>query len=143
MSLCHHPSAHAKDIDEEAEERRLETFLKLEAGTLTIAAFFLAIAIFVATRPFMPAGAFRKIVTPTVIILAGFVLLHFKITTGRMNDVKTTFEAGRDVICENRSSRSGARSIVINRSLGWKLDGDVFVNPEFERPFHTARCIKQ
>lgn len=119
----------------------METFFTLEAGTLTIAAFFLAVAIFVATRPFMPAGAFPKIVIPTVLILASFIGLHFKITSGRMDAVKTAFTDGLKVICENRSSREGARSIVISQALGWSLDGDVFVNPEFERPFHTARCV--
>ncbi len=119
----------------------LETFLTLEAGTLTISAFFLAVAVFVATRPFMPTGAFRKIVIPTAIILAVFVALHFKITSGRMDAVKAAFDNQQEVICENRSSLEGARSIVISQALGWSLEGDVFVNPDFERPFHTARCV--
>ncbi len=119
----------------------METFLVLEAGTLTIAAFFLAVAIFVSTRPFMPAGAFRKIVIPTAIVLAALVALHYKVTSGRMDTVKAAFNNQQEVICENRSSREGARSIVISQALGWSLEGDVFVNPDFERPFHTARCV--
>ncbi len=124
-----------------SEANDMKTFLVLEAGTLTIAAFFLGIAIFVATRPFMPPGAFRRIVVPTAIVLAALVGIHYKITSGRMEAVKTAFENGAEVICENRSSRQGAPSIVISRELGWKLEGDLLTNPEFSRPFHTARCI--
>jgi len=119
----------------------LDTFFRLEAGTLTIAAFFLAIAIFVATRPFMPAGAFRKIVIPTAIVLALLVGLHYRMTTGRMEEVKATFNRGGDIVCENRGTRTGPPSIVISQSLGWKLEGDIFTNPDFSRPFHSARCV--
>ncbi len=119
----------------------MNTFLTLEAGTLTIAAFFLGVAIFVATRPFMAPGAFRRIVIPTAIVLAALVGLHYKITSGRMDEVKAAFDDGAEVICENRSTRNGPPSIVISKKLGWTLEGDVFTNPEFSRPFHSARCI--
>ncbi len=89
----------------------------------------------------MPAGTFRKIVPATVLVLAALIGLHYKATTGRMAKVITTFNSNGDVICENRTNRNAAQSIVINQSKGWKLEGEVFTNPEFTRPFHTARCI--
>jgi hypothetical protein len=119
----------------------VNNFFRLEAGTLSIAAFFLLVAIFISTRPFMPAGTFRKIVPATVLVLAALIGLHYKATTGRMAKVITTFNSNGDVICENRTNRNAAQSIVINQSKGWKLEGEVFTNPEFTRPFHTARCI--
>ncbi|HFD87929.1 MAG TPA: hypothetical protein ENJ35_09680 [Gammaproteobacteria bacterium] len=116
-------------------------FLRLEAGTLTISAFFLLVAIFISTRPFMPAGTFRKVVPITAIVLAAFIGLHYKMTTSRMASVITAFNNNGDVICENRTNRNAAQSIVISKSLGWKLDGEIFTNPDFVRPFHSARCV--
>ena len=116
-------------------------FLRLEAGTLTIAVFFLAVAVFIATRPFMPAGTFKKLVPATMLVLAILVSLHYKMTTSRMLKVIDTFNANGDVICENRTNRNAAQSIVINKAQGWKLTGDLFSNPDFVRPFHTARCV--
>jgi len=119
----------------------MNTFLELEAGNLTIAAFFMMIAIIVATRPFVRPAVKKGL----FIIFIGFFTFiiggHYYITTGRMEGVKTSFLKGEEIVCENRMHRKAAQGIVISQKTSWSLDGDEFVNPDYNRPFHAARCI--
>ncbi len=118
------------------------SFFILEGGNLTIALFFILIAIFVSTREFIDKKARRFILFATIF---GFLLLimgHFIITTKRMDGVKKAFSEGKEVICENRLHRKAAQSIKIAKERGWSLDGDNFVNPIYNRPFHSSRCIE-
>jgi len=119
----------------------MNTFLILEAGNLTIAAFFFLIAVIVATRPFV-----RTVVKKTIFaaVLGLFTIIvggHYYITFERMEGVKEVFSEGGDIVCENRMHRKSAQGIVISQKTAWNLDGDEFVNPDYNRGFHAARCI--
>ncbi|MBT4731548.1 hypothetical protein HOB87_06235 [Candidatus Woesearchaeota archaeon] len=116
-------------------------FLELEGGYLAIAGFVLVVTVFVTTREFMPKSAFKKgmlYVSAVLILLIG---THFKITTDRMQSVSSAFNNDKDIVCENRIIRKAAQSLVINRSRGWLLTNDIFSSSEYNRVFHSARCL--
>ncbi len=119
----------------------MDLFLKLEAGNLTIAFFFLVIAIIVATRPFVRPQVKKFILFTVVSIFTILIAGHYIITTSRMAEVRENFMAGKEIECESRLNRKAAQSVVVSKKLGWKLEGDLFTNPNYERPFHSARCI--
>ncbi len=123
----------------------MEKFLELEGGYLGIGLFILLATIFVTTRPFVGGGKAWKKGVPFVLFgVAGFILSHYFVTTSRMDDVKTRFQNGNPVICENRAIRKVAQSIIIDpkKPQGWVLEGDVFKSPEYSRAFHSARCLE-
>ena len=119
----------------------MKMFLQLEAGNLTIALFFLLIAIIVATRPFVRPAVKKFILFTVIAVFSLLIAGHYIITTGRMADVKTAFANGKEVECESRLNRKAAQSVVVSKKTGWHLEGDLFTNPNYERVFHTARCI--
>jgi len=119
----------------------MEKFIELEAGYLFIGLVILLVTLFVTTRPFMSKGALKKGMLWVSLVLAFFIGLHFKITTERMSEVKMAFNEGKTVICESRATRKVAQSVDINKEREWKLEGDIFVSPNYSRPFHTARCL--
>jgi hypothetical protein len=119
----------------------MQKFFILEGGYLVIALFILAVTLFVATRPFMSKGAVKKGLIGVGSVLAIFIGAHYYITSSRMAAVKTAFEEDRPVICESRMQRKVAQSIVVQRSNDWHMEGDNFVSPNYNRPFHSARCI--
>jgi hypothetical protein len=122
----------------------MQRFLYLEGAYLILAAIVLLITLFVTTRPFMGRGAVKKGMGAVTLFLAAAIGLHYYITTKRMAEVKRTFEKGGKVLCESRMLRKAAQSIEISKRYGdWRLEGDYFVSPHFERPFFTARCIVQ
>lgn len=117
-------------------------FLELEAAYIVISIFILVVTAFVTTRPFVGKNAF-KIGFPLVfVMLSFFVILHFIITTNRMEGVSQRFNEGKPVICENKVQRKTEQSVIITKEKGWTLKNDLFSNPEYVRSFHTARCIK-
>ncbi|MCK5110104.1 MAG: hypothetical protein KAQ94_01195 [Arcobacteraceae bacterium] len=123
----------------------MENFLELEGGYLAIGAFALGAAIFVGTRPFVGNGqAWKKTVPFILITMAGFISAHYWVTTSRMADVKQRFISGGPVICESKAVRKVAQSIIIDpkSSQNWTLIEDEFHSPEFERGFHSARCLE-
>jgi hypothetical protein len=120
-------------------------FLELEGGYLVIGVFALLIALFVGTRPFVGNGkAWKKTVPFVAITMAGFIGAHYLVTTSRMADVKNRFNKGGAVICESKALRKVAQSIIIDpkKPQGWTLIGDEFHSPEYERSFHSARCLE-
>jgi hypothetical protein len=119
----------------------MNLFLQLEAGNMTIGLFFLLIAIIVATRPFVRTAVKRFILFTVVTVFTILIAGHYIITTERMNAVKTAFANGKEIECESRMNRKAAQSVVVSKKLGWSLEGDLFSNPNYERTFHTARCI--
>jgi len=119
----------------------MSKFLELEGGYLVIALIILLVTAFVSTRPFMSKGAFKKGMLWTSLVLVFFIGLHFKITTDRMKSVKEAFANNHTVICESRATRKVAQSVDIDKSREWSLEGDLFVSPNYSRPFHAARCI--
>lgn len=119
----------------------MQKFLYLEGGYIILGAFVLIVTLFVTTRPFMSKSAKKKglsIVTGILVLMIGG---HYWVTTERMKEVKQAFKRGDAIICESRMLRKGAQSIILKKSLGWKLEGDYFVSEAYTRPFFTARCI--
>jgi len=119
----------------------MEKFLELEGGYLFIALVILAVTLFVTTRPFMSKGSVKKGLTGVGLFLLLAIGMHYKITTERMATVKAAFEAGKTIICESRAQRKVAQSVDISKANEWSIQGDVFVSPHYNRPFHTARCL--
>lgn len=120
----------------------MSTFFELEIPYIVIALFFLGVTAFVTTRDFMPKVAFKRGMIGVATVFAIFIAWHYKITTDRMAEVKQLFKEGKTVICENKMRREIMPSVLINKKFGWSLKGDLFTNPEYERDFHTARCVK-
>ncbi len=119
------------------------SFLELEGGYLAIAIFVLGVTAFVTTRNFMAKNSFKIGMLSVGAFFTLAILLHYFITIQRMNEVKEAFKNGNNVICESRATRKVAQSLTINQKLGWTLEGDVFISNEYERGFHTARCIAE
>ncbi len=123
----------------------MEKFLELEGGYLAIGIFALAVAVFIGTRKFVGDGqAWKKTVPFVTITMAGFIGAHYWVTTSRMADVKARFINGGAVICESKAVRKVAQSIIIDpkKPQGWVLIGDMFQSPEYNRGFHSARCLE-
>ena len=116
-------------------------FLELEGGYLGISTFILMATIFVTTRPFMGKNSFKYGVSGVFLVLSIAIISHYIVTINRMNEVQTAFLSGKNVICESKAVRKVAQSLVINQKLGWTIKDDIFISSEFERGFHTARCI--
>jgi hypothetical protein len=119
----------------------MEQFLVLEAAYIAIAVFILVITAFVTTRDFMPKVAFKRGMIGVFSVFAIMISLHYVVTLKRMDGVAKIFNEGNTVICENKMRRTISQSVLISKKLGWHLDGDYFKNPDFERDFHTARCV--
>jgi hypothetical protein len=119
----------------------MELFFELEIVYIVIALFFLAVTLFVTTRAFMPKVAFKRGMISVTLLFVVMINLHFSLTTKRMDGVKEIFNEGGVIICENKMRRTISRSILISQELGWKIEGDKFTSPNYERDFHTARCI--
>jgi len=119
----------------------MQKFFILEGGYLFIGLFILSITLFVSTRSFMPKGGYKKAMMLMMLIIAFFIGAHYKITTSRMEKVRTAFEKNKPILCESRMLRKVAQSVTIQKSKEWSMDGDLFVSPHYSRPFHSARCI--
>jgi len=119
-------------------------FLELEGGYLIIALFILVVTVIVTTREFVGEGkAWKKAIPFILLILVGFIFSHYYFTVDRMESVKNHFKNGGAVICESRMVRKMAQSIIIDpkKPQGWVLEGDIFKSPQYERVFHSARCL--
>ncbi|WP_457744254.1 hypothetical protein [Sulfurimonas sp.] len=119
----------------------MDRFFELEIPYLVIMLFFMAVILFVTTRSFMPKGAFKKGMLGVFTIFAIMIGLHFYVTTARMQGVKNIFNEGKVIICENKMRRTISQSVLISKKFGWRIEGDYFKNPNFERDFHMARCV--
>ena len=120
----------------------MELFFELEAVYLVIGAFIMTITAVVTTRDFVPKVAFKRGMLGVGGFLVIMITFHYNMTTSRMAGVKEIFNNGETIICENKMRRTISRSVLLSQKLGWSLDGDEFVNPEYERNFHTSRCIE-
>ncbi|RLA76299.1 MAG: hypothetical protein DRG30_03160 [Epsilonproteobacteria bacterium] len=119
----------------------MQKFFILEGGNLVIALFFVLVIVFVTTRPFMPRGSFIKGIAGILVVVAILVGWHYSSTANRMAKVKSAFETDQAVVCESRMQRRAAQSVIIKKSLEWSMDGDNFISPNYNRSFHSARCI--
>ena len=119
----------------------MKTFFYLEGAYLILAGIVLLITLFVTTRPFMSKNAPKKGLSGVFLVLAVMIGAHYYITTGRMAEVKGAFEQNRSILCESRMQRKVSQVVHIKKENGWRLEGDNFVSPYYERPFFIARCI--
>ena len=120
----------------------MELFFELEAVYLVIGVFIMTVTAIVTTRDFVPKVAFKRGMLGVGGFLVFMIGFHYNMTTSRMEGVKEIFNAGETVVCENKMRRSVSRSVLISKDFGWSIEGDKFVNPEYERDFHTSRCIE-
>ncbi len=119
----------------------MDRFIELELAYIVIMLFFLGVTAFVTTRDFMPKVAFKRGMIGVFSVFAVMIAAHYMVTTKRMNGVAEIFNEGKKVICENKMRRTISQSVIISKDLGWRLQDDYFKNPDFERDFHTARCV--
>ncbi|RXJ57610.1 hypothetical protein [Candidatus Marinarcus aquaticus] len=120
----------------------MKLFFELEAAYIVIGIFILAVTAFVTTRPFVGRNAFKIGFPGVFLILTFFIIAHYVVTTNRMNDVETRFIDHKPVICENRVQRKVNPSVIISQAQGWSLNEHIFTNPQYNRGFHTARCLE-
>ncbi len=119
----------------------MELFFELEIVYLVIGVFILSVTAFVTTRDFVPAVAFKRGMISVSMFLATMISIHYYMTTTRMDGVKELFSEGETIICENKMRRTISQSVLISRDLGWRLDGDLLKSDDYERDFHTSRCV--
>jgi len=119
----------------------MELFLELEIVYIVIGIFILSITAIVTTRDFVPKGAFKKGMLFVGAFVAIMIVGHYSVTTSRMENVKEMFNNGETIICENKMRRTVSRSVLLSQELGWRVEGDLFKNDDYERDFHTSRCI--
>lgn len=119
----------------------MELFLELEIVYIVIGIFILSVTAFVTTREFMPKGAFKKGFISVATMVTLMVAFHYNLTVSRMNGVEELFNAGETIICENKMRRTVSRSVLLSQKLGWRLEDHLFKNDDYERDFHTSRCV--
>jgi len=120
----------------------MELFFELEVVYIIIGIFILSVTAFVTTRDFIPKVAFKRGMLGVGAFLFFMITFHYNMTVTRMSNVKELFNQGETIICENKMRRTISRSVILSKKLGWSIDGDRFVNSDYERDFHTSRCIE-
>jgi len=119
----------------------MELFFELEIVYLVIGTFILSVTAFVTTRDFVPRVAFKRGMISVSMALATMIAIHYYLTTTRMTGVQEIFKEGATVICENKMQRTISQSVLISKDLNWRLEGNLFVNDDYVRDFHTSRCV--
>jgi len=119
----------------------MDLFIELELPYLAIGMFILSITAFVTTRDFVPRVAFKRGMISVTMGLATLIGFHFYSTTTRMSNVEKIFAAGETVICENKMRRTISQSVLISPKMGWRVEDHLFKHPDYERDFHTSRCV--
>lgn len=120
----------------------MDLFLELEIVYIVIGTFILSITAFVTTRDFVPRGAFKKGMLFVGTFVAIMIGAHYSVTTTRMENVENIFEKGDMIICENKMRRTISRSVLLSKKQGWIIKNHLFKHPDYERDFHTSRCIE-
>ncbi len=120
----------------------MDLFLELEIVYIIIGIFILSVTAFVTSRDFVPAGAFKKGMSFVGLFVTIMIGAHYNTTTSRMSNVEKMFEEGQTIICENKMRRTISRSILLSQKLGWRVENHLFKNGDYERDFHTSRCIE-
>ena len=118
-------------------------FIELEVVYIVIGIFILVVTAIATTYPDnLPKGAFKKGLIGVGIDLTIMIVSHYYITTARMEGVKEIFNEGDTIICENKMQRTISRSVLISKSMGWRLDGHFFTSDEHVRDFHPSRYLQ-
>jgi len=120
----------------------IQKFFFLEGAYLLLGLFTLLITLFVTTRPFMEKTSVKRGLFWVFLVVTIMIGGHYAVTYNRMLEVRTAFENGETIICENRATRKVAPTVIINKAQEWILeDDDNFVSPNYSRAFFSARCI--
>ncbi len=120
----------------------MSKFFYLEGAYLILGLVILLVTLFVVTRPFMGRFAKRYGLIIVFLFLAILISGHYYITLNRMKEVKRAFLEGKEIICENRVNRQASQSIIIQKDRsGWRVEGDFFKSPLFNRDFFLSRCV--
>ena len=120
----------------------IQNFFFLEGAYLLLGLFTLLITLFVTTRPFMAKTSVKRGLFWVSLVIAIMIGGHYTVTSNRMAEVRTAFENGETIICENRATRKVAPTVIINKAQEWVLEDDNnFVSPNYSRSFFSARCI--
>ncbi|MDO8454370.1 MAG: hypothetical protein Q7S59_07355, partial [Sulfurimonas sp.] len=109
---------------------------------IVIGIFILGVTAFVTTKDFVPKVAFKRGMLSVVLLFSIMIGAHYFMTTARMSGVKEIFNEGGTIICENKMHRTVSQSVLISKELEWRLEGNLFVSDNYERDFHTSRCIE-
>lgn len=117
-------------------------FLSVELPYLVIALLILAGALFVATRPFVPPTFLSRGVPSLSIILFIAIGTHFVISEQRREALLQQFLQDQTILCSDRRSKMGDRSIEVDQRRGWHTDGSFFINSDGEK-FFIRQCISQ
>ncbi len=120
----------------------MELFIELEIVYIVIGIFILGVTAFVTTRSFVPKIAFKRGIVSVVLLFSIMIGAHYFMTTARMSGVKEIFNEGGTIICENKMHRTVSQSVLISKELEWRLEGHLFVSDNYERDFHTSRCVE-
>ena len=119
----------------------MELFFTLEIPYIAIWIFFLIITAIVTTQSTLPKSSFKYGMVGITAIFGGMIMAHYYTTVTRMDGVKELFNEGVTIICENKMRKTISQSVLVSKELGWRLEGDLFVNDDYERDFHTSRCV--
>ena len=120
----------------------MDLFLELEIVYIVIGIFILSVTAFVTSRDFMPKSAFRNGMSFVGIFVTIMIGLHYYATTSRMTNVEAMFKEGNTIICENKMRRTISRSVLLSKAQGWIVENHLFKHVDYERDFHTSRCIE-
>lgn len=120
----------------------MELFFELEIVYIVIGIFVLGVTAFVTTRDFVPKTAFKRGMLGVVLIFTIMISAHYFTTTARMSGVKKIFNEDGIIICENKMHRTISQSVLVSKALDWRLEGHLFVSDNYERDFHTSRCVE-
>jgi hypothetical protein len=89
----------------------------------------------------VPKSAFKRGMSFVGAFVAIMIVLHYNVTTSRMAEVEGLFNSGKTVICENKMRRTVSKSVLLSQDLGWRVEEHLFKNADYERDFHTSRCV--
>ena len=118
-------------------------FIELEIAYIVIGIFILVVTAIATLYPDnIPKSAFKIGMIGVGTVLTIMILVHYYITTKRMDGVKKLFNEGETIICENKMQRTINRSVLISKELEWRLEGHLFKSDNHTRDFHTSRCIE-
>ncbi len=136
----------------------MDLFLELEIVYIVIGIFILTITAIVTSRDFVAykeikdkngdvvetvkTHSFIKGMLSVGLFVAIMIGAHYNVTTTRMHNVEKMFNEGDTIICENKMRRTISRSILLSQKLGWRVENHLFKNADYERDFHTSRCIE-
>ena len=89
----------------------------------------------------MAKGAAKRGLMWVSLVIAIMIGLHYNMTMNRMAEVKIAFEKDVGAAIGRHMVRKVAPYVMVKKSREWRLEGDNFVSPNYERPFFSARCI--